>query len=52
MDIYEILPVVDNTQMEGTVSQVLYIGPSFDFMLKNGKLYVIAFLTFTVHFIK
>ena len=40
------LPAVDNTQMEGTVSQIFYIGSSFDFMIKNGKLYVIAFLTF------
>ena len=47
-----LLPVVDNTQMEGTVSQILYIGPSFDFMIQNGKLFVIAFLTFIVHFIK
>ena len=46
------LPVVDNTHMEGTVSQMCYIGPSFDFMIKNGKLFVIVFLTFTLHFIK
>ena len=46
------LPVVYNTQMEGTVSQISYIGPSFDFMIKNGKLFVIVFLTFIVHFIK
>ena len=46
------LPAVDNTQMEGTVSQIFYMGPSFDFMIKNGKLYAIAFLTFIVHFIK
>ena len=42
------LPAVGNTQM----SQICYIGPSFDFMIKNGKLYVIAFLTFIVHFIE
>ena len=37
------LPVVDNTHMEGTVSQICYIGPSFYFMIKNGKLFVIVF---------
>ena len=47
----KLLPAVDNTQMEGTVSQIFYIGTSFDFMIKNGKLYVIVFLTFIVHFI-
>ena len=45
-------PVVNNTLMEGTVSQIFYIGPSFYFMIKNGKLFVIAFLTFSIHFIK
>ena len=38
--------------MEGTVSQIFYIAPSFYFMIKNGKLFVIVFLTFTHHFIK
>ena len=38
-----LLPVVYNTQMEGTVSQISSIGPSFDFMIKNGKLVVIVF---------
>ena len=46
------LPVVDNTQMEETVSQIFDIGPSFYFMIKNGKLLVIFFLTFILHFIK
>ena len=46
------LSVVDNTHMEGTVSQIFDIGPSFYFMIKNGKLSVIVFLTFTLHFIK
>ena len=46
------LLVVDNTQMEGTVSQIFDIGHSFDFMIKNGKLFVIALLAFTVHIIK
>ena len=46
------LPFVDNTHMEGSVSQIFDIGPSFDFMIKNGKLFVIDFLTFTLHFIK
>ena len=48
----KILLIVDNTQMEGTVSQIFDIGPSFDFMIKNGKLFVIAFLAFTVRIIK
>ena len=46
------LPVVDNTQMKGTVSQIFDISPSFYFMIKNGKLFVIVFLTFTLHLIK
>ena len=29
---------VDNTHMEGTVSQISDLGPSFYFMLKNGKI--------------
>ena len=44
--------VVDITKMKGTVSHIFDMGSSFDFMIKNGKLVVIAFLTFTVHFIK
>ena len=32
---------VDNILMEGTVSQIFYLGLSFDFMTKNGKLFVI-----------
>ena len=39
------LLAVDNTH-------IFYMGPSLDFMIKNGKLFVIAFLTFTVHVIK
>ena len=34
--------------MEVTVSQIFDIGPSFDFMIKNGKPFVIVFLTFTI----
>ena len=41
------LVVVDITQMKGTVSHIFDMGSSFDFMIKNGKLVVIAFLTFT-----
>ena len=41
------LPVVDNTHMEGTVSQIFDIGPSFYFMIKNGKLFVIVFDLYT-----
>ena len=48
----QFLLVVDNTQIEGTVSHIVDIGPSFDFMTKNGKLFIIAFLTFTVHIMK
>ena len=40
------LPVVYNIQMKGTVSQIVYIGSRFYFMIKNGKLFVIFFLTF------
>ena len=46
------LPLVDNTQIEGTVSQIFDKGPSFYFMIKNGKLFVIFLLTFILHFIK
>ena len=45
-------PVVNNTLMEGTVSQIFHIGPSFYFMIKNGELFVIVFSTFSIHFIK
>ena len=43
MDTCEILTPVDNTQMEGIMSQNLYKGPSFHFMIKNGKRFVIVF---------
>ena len=43
------LPVVDNTQMEGNVYHIFDIAPIFHFMIKNGKLFVIVFLTFTLH---
>ena len=46
------LPVVDNIQMEGTVSQIFDIGPSFYFMIKNGKHFVTVFFIFTLYFIK
>ena len=29
---------VHNIHLEGTVYQIFYLGPSFDFMLKNGKI--------------
>ena len=48
----KLLPLVYNTQMEGTVSQIFDKGPSFYFMEKNGKLFVIFLLTFVLHFIK
>ena len=47
-----LLPVVDSTQMEGTVSQIFDIGPSFYFMIKNGKLFVMFFITFILELIK
>ena len=37
--------LVINTNMEGTVSQILDIGPSFIFMSKNGKI-LVTFLIF------
>ena len=46
------LPVGHNIHSEGKVSEIFGIGPSFDFMIKNGKPFVIVFLTFTFHFIK
>ena len=33
--------LVNNINMEGTVSQIFDIGPSFIFMSKNGKILVI-----------
>ena len=45
------LPVVDNSQIEGNISDV-YIGPSFYFMRKKGKLFVIVSLAFTLHYSK
>ena len=46
------LPVGHDTHMEGRVSQIVDIRPSFNFIIKNGKLFVIVFLRFTFHFIK
>ena len=46
------LPVVDNIQMEGIISQIFYIGPSLYFMIKNRIFFVIVFLTFTLYFLK
>ena len=43
MIIYEILPVVSNIQIKGTVSQIIDIGSRFDFITKNGKLVGIFF---------
>ena len=48
----EFVPVVDNIQMEGTVSQIFDIGHSFYFAMKNGKHFVTVFLIFTLYFIK
>ena len=38
--------------MEGTVSQILDMGPNFYFIIKNGKLFENVFLIFTLYFIK
>ena len=46
------LPVVDDIHMKGTVSQIIDIVSRFDFITKNGKLVVIFFLAFILHFIK
>ena len=34
---------LDNIHLEGTVSQIFYLGPSFYFMTKNGKLFAIFY---------
>ena len=46
------LPVVDNIHMKGTVSQIIDTGSRIYFITKNGKLVVIFFLAFILHFIK
>ena len=46
------LPVGHNTHREGTMSQIFYIGPSFDFMIKNGKLFVTVFFDIYISFYK
>ena len=33
--------LVENNQMEGTLSQIFYLGLSYDFMSENGKILVI-----------
>ena len=33
--------LIDNMHLEGTVSQIFYVGPSFNFMTKNGKHFAI-----------
>ena len=35
------LQVIDNIHMEGTVSQIIYIGTRFDFITKKGNFFVI-----------
>ena len=45
-----VLPVVDNTHMHRNLSQTFDIAPRFDFMIKNGKLFVIIFFL-VLHFI-
>ena len=36
--------LVNNINMEGTVSQIFDIGPSFIFMSKNGNIYFLHFI--------
>ena len=48
----QFLPAVDNVHMEGAVSQIFDIGPTFYFMLKNKKLFVTIFLSVVFHVIK
>ena len=38
--------------LEGRVSQILYLGPSFHFMAKNGQLFVFFMQNNFLHFIK
>ena len=33
--------LADNIHIEGTVSQIFYLGPCYNFMSKNGKILVI-----------
>ena len=47
----QFLPVVDNIQMEGNVSQIFDIGPSCYFMIKiRETFYNSFFLTFILYF--
>ena len=38
--------------LEGSVSQIFYLGPSFHFMAKNGQLFVFFMQNNFLHFIK
>ena len=38
--------------LEGSVSQIFYLGPSFHFMAKNGLLFVFFMQNNFLHFIK
>ena len=44
------IPVIDNIRMK--MSQIFYIVSRFDFISKNGKLFVIFLLSIILHFIK
>ena len=46
------LPVINNINMKGTVSQILFICSRFDFITKNGKHLIVICLTFILHFMK
>ena len=38
--------------LEGSMSQIFYLGPSFHFMAKNGQLFVFFMQNNFLHFIK
>ena len=39
----KLLPVVDNTQIEGRVSKIFYMAPSFHFMIKKWETFYNCF---------
>ena len=48
----EFLPVIDNSHLDGTMSQIFDMVCRFDFIKKNGKLFVTFLLSFILQFIK
>ena len=45
-------PIIDDIHMEGTVSQIFDIGPTFYLMIKKGETFCIFFLPFTIYSMK